>query len=135
MTKSELMTKATRLAKTFVGDWVARMKLALKVVWAMAKKVEKFVMPHFNFRGSEKQISWANDIVADFYANANNLYNHPYWAHNKEVRAMIERQVKLCAARFATMTAGQIINVREKLYGLHEYINNYDCYLSNLENK
>lgn len=135
MTKSELMTKATRLAKTFVGDWVARMKLALKVVWAMVKKAEKFAMPHFDFKGSEKQIAWANDIISDFYVNANNLYNYQYWCHKAEVQAMIERQVKICTERFEKMTAGQIINVREKLYGLHEYINNYDCYLSNLENK
>lgn len=101
----------------------------------MVKKAEKFVMPHFDFKGSEKQIAWANDIVSDFYTNANSLYNHQYWVHGEEVRAMIERQVKLCAEHFATMTAGQVINVREKLYGLHDYIGNYDCYLSNMENK
>lgn len=131
MTKSELMTKATKLAKTFVGDWVARMKLALKVVWAMVKKAEHFVMPHFDFKGSEKQIAWANDIVSDFYVNANNLYNHQYWCHGAEVRAMLERQVKICTERFEKMTAGQIIDARETLYGLHKYINDYDCYLDN----
>jgi hypothetical protein len=37
MTAKEIMKKAVKLAKTFVGDWVARMALALKFVWREAK--------------------------------------------------------------------------------------------------
>lgn len=47
MTNKEIMTKAVELAKKMEGDWIARMKLALKTIWAIAKKVnnkvEKFV--------------------------------------------------------------------------------------------
>lgn len=39
--KKEVMKQAVRLAKTFEGDWQARMKLALKTVWAMIKKEEE----------------------------------------------------------------------------------------------
>ncbi|BBW99028.1 hypothetical protein [Geobacillus subterraneus] len=39
MNKREIMKKAVELAKQMVGDWVARMALALKKVWAEAKAV------------------------------------------------------------------------------------------------
>lgn len=39
MDKRKIMKKAVELAKTFVGDWIARMALALKMVWAEAKAV------------------------------------------------------------------------------------------------
>src|SRR5690625_2978040 len=43
MTKREIMTKAVEMARKMKGDWIARMALALKTVWAIAKKkVEKF---------------------------------------------------------------------------------------------
>ena len=39
MNKREIMKKAVELAKQMIGDWVARMALALKKVWAEAKAV------------------------------------------------------------------------------------------------
>lgn len=36
--KKEVMKNAVKLAKKMEGDWVARMKMALKTVWAMIKK-------------------------------------------------------------------------------------------------
>jgi len=39
MDKRQIMKKAVELAKQMVGDWVARMALALKKVWAEAKAV------------------------------------------------------------------------------------------------
>ena len=43
MTKREIMTKAVKMAKKMQGDWVARMSLALKAVWIIAKKkAERF---------------------------------------------------------------------------------------------
>lgn len=39
MNKREIMKKAVELAKQMVGDWVARMALSLKKVWAEAKAV------------------------------------------------------------------------------------------------
>lgn len=41
MTKREIMVKAVALAKKMEGDWIARMALALKAVWALAKKIAK----------------------------------------------------------------------------------------------
>lgn len=38
MTKREIMLKAVARAKKMEGDWIARMKMALKLVWAIAKK-------------------------------------------------------------------------------------------------
>lgn len=35
----QVMAKAVELAKKMEGDWVARMKLALKMAWALVKKV------------------------------------------------------------------------------------------------
>lgn len=44
MTNKQIMTNAVKLAKKMQGDWGARMKMALKTVWAIAKKkVDKFV--------------------------------------------------------------------------------------------
>ena len=39
MDKRKIMKKAVELAKQMIGDWVARMALALKKVWAEAKAV------------------------------------------------------------------------------------------------
>ncbi|OOE05012.1 hypothetical protein BO219_06395 [Anoxybacillus kestanbolensis] len=60
MNKKEIMKKAVALAKTMVGDWVARMALALKTVWAEVKKMGEKVLPAL--KGTEKQVTWANDI-------------------------------------------------------------------------
>lgn len=50
------MNKAVELAKKFEGDWVARMKMALKMAWALIKKgVGKM-------KGTDKQVKWAEDI-------------------------------------------------------------------------
>lgn len=39
--KKEVMKNAVKLAKKMEGDWVARMKMALKTVWAMIKKEDE----------------------------------------------------------------------------------------------
>ena len=40
----QVMTKAVKLAKKMEGDWVARMKMALKMAWTLIKKeTQKFV--------------------------------------------------------------------------------------------
>lgn len=36
--QKQVMIKAVELAKRFEGDWVARMKMALKMAWALIKK-------------------------------------------------------------------------------------------------
>ena len=40
----QVMTKAVKLARKMEGDWQARMKMALRMAWALVKKeAEKFV--------------------------------------------------------------------------------------------
>lgn len=34
--------------------------------------MKKLEMPKMNLKGSDKQIQWANDIIADVYSTANN---------------------------------------------------------------
>lgn len=53
------MVQAVKLAKGFEGDWIARMKMALKDVWATIKKGEEIMS---EMKGTEKQVAWANDI-------------------------------------------------------------------------
>lgn len=36
--QKEVMVKAVEMAKRFEGDWVARMKMALKMAWVIVKK-------------------------------------------------------------------------------------------------
>lgn len=36
--QKEVMTKAVEMARRFEGDWVARMKMALKMAWVIVKK-------------------------------------------------------------------------------------------------
>lgn len=42
MTESQKnFSKAVKMAKAFTGDWIACMKLALKIVWKQAKKAAR----------------------------------------------------------------------------------------------
>ena len=46
--------------------------------------MSKFEMPKLNLKGSEKQIKWANDIIAAVYTTANNNIRRAYdlqWPH------------------------------------------------------
>lgn len=43
-TRKEIMTEAHRIAKTLEGDYIARMKEALKQAWKWAKKTVKEVI-------------------------------------------------------------------------------------------
>lgn len=71
MTKAQMVfKKAVRLAKTFVGDWNARMKLALRIIWAAVKKGANAMV---ELTGSKKQISWAEDIRKAFIKVADDV--------------------------------------------------------------
>lgn len=58
MNKSNLMSKAHKIAKTLIGNYSARLSLALKMVWAEIKKGVKMV----EMIGSEKQVKYAQDL-------------------------------------------------------------------------
>ncbi|MED0737839.1 hypothetical protein [Aneurinibacillus thermoaerophilus] len=53
----KVMKKAHELAKKMVGDYAARLALALRQAW---KEVRNVVLPEM--KGSQKQIAWAEDI-------------------------------------------------------------------------
>lgn len=61
----EVMTRAHKLAKTFTGNYQARLSLALKIAWASVEKGAKHVL---ELTGSEKQIKWAESIREKLYA-------------------------------------------------------------------
>ena len=46
--------------------------------------MKKWVMPKMNLQGSDKQIKWATDIIADIYATVNSnikLAHDKQWPH------------------------------------------------------
>jgi len=57
--QKQVMGKAIEIARGLEGDWIARMKMALKMAWALIKKGGEKVM---EFIGSEKQVKWAEDV-------------------------------------------------------------------------
>lgn len=61
MTRHEIFKAAHKLAKTFVGSYVACFKMALKAIYAQTKN------PAVG-GGSEKQNKWASDILAGWIA-------------------------------------------------------------------
>jgi len=64
MNKREMMVEAHQMAKQMVGDYSARLALALRSLWTAAKKgVAKVMKAIESLTGSEKQIAWAKEIV------------------------------------------------------------------------
>ena len=46
--------------------------------------MKKWEMPKMNLQGSDKQVKWANDIIADVYTTANNNIRRAHdlqWPH------------------------------------------------------
>lgn len=85
--KKEVMRNAVKLAKKMEGDWIARMKMALKMAWAMIKKGGKKVM---EFIGTEKQIKWAKDIYPNAIAKIEEVIKAEEienYARKKELRS------------------------------------------------
>lgn len=60
----KIMKKAHELAKKMVGDYAARLALALRQVW---KEVRNVGLPEL--KGTEKQVKWANYIRKVFIEN------------------------------------------------------------------
>ena len=75
-------------------------------------------MPKLNLKGSDKQVKWATDIVADIYStlNANNKRAHCLqWPHAdrlEEAFGQIISQLEVFLSK--TDKAGVIINCRER---------------------
>ncbi len=60
--KRNIMKRAHEIARTLIGDWYARLALALRQAWREAKEMTNSLI------GSEKQIAWATEI-RDGYAH------------------------------------------------------------------
>lgn len=67
MNKRVIMKKAVALAKTFVGDWVARMALALKKVWAEAKAIVANEIGAIQLGEGEKALKIGKHVVTFEY--------------------------------------------------------------------
>lgn len=59
MNKSNLMSRAHKIAKTLIGNYSARLSLALKMVWA---EIKKGVNTMVEMVGTEKQVNYAKDL-------------------------------------------------------------------------
>ncbi len=76
----EVMQKAVKLAKKMEGDWIARMKMALKAVWALIKKGAKKMVK------VEVMYGWKNCYVARIKGT------HPKWKLDREFLNADEKQ-------------------------------------------
>ena len=60
MTRKEIMKKAWELYKNLNGDHKAKLAMAMRMAWQIAKATSDKLLVALT--GSEKQIAWANDI-------------------------------------------------------------------------
>lgn len=84
MNKSNLMSKAHKIAKTLIGNYAARLSMALKMVW---NEIKKGVNNMAEMVGTEKQVKYAQDLketvklaaekILEKMANKNLDHNHP----------------------------------------------------------
>ena len=98
--------------------------------------MKKWEMPKMNLQGSEKQVKWATDIVADIYSTVNDNIkraNDNQWPHAdkwEEAFGKIISQLEGFLSK--TDRAGDIIACREKfdperiLFFANKYVN-YGC--------
>lgn len=128
--KKEVMKNAVKLAKKMEGDWIARMKMALKTVWAMIKKGGKKVM---EFIGSEKQIKWAKDIYPNAIAKIEEVIKAKEieeYARKKEIRSkaydhyikFFEEMKEVKEASFWIEYFGYNQFYHEFIDGFHRYV-------------
>ena len=95
--------------------------------------MKTWVMPKMDLTGSDKQVIWATDIIADIYStvNANNkLACEKQWPHAdkwEEAFGLIIRQIEDFLSK--NEQAGVIISCRERfrsdriLYLANKYVN------------
>ena len=75
-------------------------------------------MPALNLQGSDKQVSWATDIVADIYTTANNNIKRAHclqWPHADKLEEAFDKIIfQLEAFLDKNDQAAVIISCREK---------------------
>ena len=95
--------------------------------------MKKWVMPKLELQGSDKQIKWAVDIIADIYStvNANNKRAHDLsWPHADKLEEAFDKIISQLEAFLSRVDqAGVIITYRERfdsgriLYLANTYVN------------
>ena len=95
--------------------------------------MKKWVMPKMELMGSEKQIKWATDIVADIYTTANDNVKSAYekqWPHVDKWEEAFDQIINQLEAFLSRVDqAGVIITYRERfssdriLYLANKYVN------------
>ena len=90
-------------------------------------------MPKMNLQGTEKQVRWAMDIIADIYStvNANNKLAHDnQWPHPEKWEEAFDKIICQLEAFLSRVDqAGVIITCRERfsgeriLYLANKYVN------------
>jgi hypothetical protein len=71
----KVMKRAVELAKDMIGDWMARMALALRQAWKEAKRIAADQTGSIKLMGSEKQIKWAEDIRKVVVENIDSVFS------------------------------------------------------------
>ena len=95
--------------------------------------MKTWVMPKLDLQGSDKQIKWATDIVADIYATANTnvkLAHDKQWPHADKWEEAFDGIISQLEGFLSKNDqAGVIITCREKfrsdriLYLANKYVN------------
>ena len=98
--------------------------------------MKKFEMPKLNLQGSDKQIKWAEDIIAEVYTTANNNIRRAHdlqWPHADKWEEAFEKIIIQLEGSLSKIDkAGDIIACREKfdperiLSFANKYVN-YGC--------
>ena len=74
--KKEIMKMAHKLAKTFTGNYQARLALALKITWALVKRATRNTMDMFNrvemFYGEYKN-NYKNNMKGEYNAETKTI--------------------------------------------------------------
>lgn len=72
--QKKVMKLAVKMARKFEGDWIARMKMALKVAWAIIKKGVNKMAELKTSTGSKNHKTWVAKITG----------THPKFKFNRE---------------------------------------------------
>ena len=80
--------------------------------------MSKFEMPKLNLQGSDKQVQWANDIIADVYTTANDNIVRAHdnqWPHADKWEEAFDGIISQLEAFLSRVDqAGVIITYRER---------------------
>lgn len=113
----KIMKKAHELARKMVGDYAARLTLALRQVW---KELKNMILPEL--KGTDKQVKWANDIRKIFVENvdaalemAKKLIEEEIESEKEYVRNNKNKDDK--EARYYVKKAERLIPKLEEEYG------------------